>query len=83
MALSATPNVISSELFMRLELHSVYDQDYFGVQVIENVIFLHHFRICDPNQVIEKYKHWVWNNKFITVGVITFGVEYNAKCNNA
>ena len=30
----------SLEYFMRLELHSVYDQEYFGIQIIENVVFL-------------------------------------------
>ena len=53
-----TPNVISAEYFMRLELRSVYDLDYFGVQIIESVIFLLHFQIPDPNQGIEIYKQF-------------------------
>ena len=44
--------------FMRLELHTVYDQDYFGVQIIESVLFLLHFHLPDPNQEIETFKHF-------------------------
>ena len=36
----------------------VNNQDYFGVQIIENDIFLFHFRIRDPDQGIETYKHF-------------------------
>ena len=43
-----TPYVISAEYFMRLDLHCVYDLDYFGVQIIESDIFLLHFRIPTP-----------------------------------
>ena len=35
---------------MGLELHSVFDQDYFGVQVIENVFFFSISASATPNK---------------------------------
>ena len=53
-----TPNVINSEYIMRFLFRSVYALGQFGVQINESVIFLLHFRIRDPNQGIENYKHF-------------------------
>ena len=65
--LSATPNVImlnviSSEYSMRLELHSVYDQDYFGVQIIENVVFFSIFASATPIKELRLITLLAWNN---------------------
>ena len=63
LALSATPNVItpnviSSDYFTRFLFRSVYALSQFGVQIIESVIFLLHFRIRNSNHGIENYKHF-------------------------
>ena len=43
---------------MRFQLHIEYDLRQFGVQIIEIVVFLLYFRLPDPNQGIQTYKHF-------------------------
>ena len=43
---------------MKFLFRSVYALSQFGVQIIESVIFHHHFGICDPNQGFENYRHF-------------------------
>ena len=57
------PNVISSEYFMSLALHSAYVISYYVMQIVETVIiFFLHFSLPNPSIGIETYTLLAWNN---------------------